>query len=82
VTDRKFTAFEIRLDDATFTAREGEAGAATDRTAAADVADDGGCLAGRAATVLLVLAALAAVVAARTVGDDALDDLADLDDVA
>jgi hypothetical protein len=94
VTDRKLTLLEIRLDDATFTAtaRKGDVETGQDETpdreseaeteTEAEAEDDGGCLARRAATVLVVVAALgaAAVLASRTLGDDALADLADLDD--
>ena len=92
MTDRKLTLLEIRLDDATFTAtaRKGDVETGQDETpdreseaeTETEAEDDGGCLARRAATVLVVVAALgaAAVLASRTLGDDALADLADLDD--
>ncbi len=94
MTDRKLTLLEIRLDDATFTAtaQKGDVETGQDETPDREAEteaededeteDDGGCLARRAATVLLVVAALgaAAVLAGRTLGDDALADLADLDD--
>lgn len=92
MTDRKLTLLEIRLDDATFTAtaQKGDVETGQDETpdreaeteAEDETEDDGGCLARRAATVLLVVAALgaAAVLGGRTLGDDALADLADLDD--
>ncbi|ESS06034.1 MAG: hypothetical protein A07HB70_01581 [uncultured archaeon A07HB70] len=86
MTDRKLTLLEIRLDDATFTAtaQRGDAETGQDETPdrESEAEDDGGCLARRAATALLVVAALgvAAVLASRALGDDALAELADLDD--
>jgi hypothetical protein len=89
VADRKLTLFEIHLDDATFTANatttEG-GGSPGDEAERDDEDEAAGCPAKRAGKALVGLAVLAvvALVAARLLGEEAMDEdlaaLADLDD--